>query len=123
MDRKDQSASDVSEAQSKLSLLLEIENENEAMLERARLDAAALLERARSEAEERVQRADSQLEQENRELAGRIARERDEAIDSIRTGAQDEARRLDALDESTVAELARYVVELLVGTGDSGGSS
>ena len=114
-DRKDHSTRGISEAKSKLSRLLETENELEAMLGEARREAKGLVEAARTAADDRVRRFELQLEGENRDLGERIARDRDHAIDSVRTETQEQTERLDALDDTKITELARYVVDLLVG--------
>lgn len=120
-DRKEHSEHGISEAKSKLSRLLETENELEAMLKEARREAKGLVETAHAAADERVRQFELQLEGENRDLGKRIAGDRDHAIDSLRTEAQEEAQRLDALDDTTITELARYVVDLLVGRTDTRG--
>ena len=114
-DRKDHSTRGISEAKSKLSRLLETENELEAMLGEARREAKGLVEAAHTAADERVRQFELQLEGENRDLGERIARDRDHAIDSVRTETQEQTERLDALDDTKITELARYVVDLLVG--------
>ncbi|MBW2377760.1 MAG: hypothetical protein JRF55_17575 [Deltaproteobacteria bacterium] len=118
-DRKDHSDRGGSEAQSKL--MLETENELEAMLKEARREAKGLVETAGATADERVRQFELQLEGENRDLGKRIAGDRDHAIDSLRKEAQEEAQRLDALDDTKLTELARYVVDLLVGRTDTRG--
>jgi F0F1-type ATP synthase membrane subunit b/b' len=120
-DRKDHSDRGGSEAKSKLSRLLETENELEAMLKEARREAKGLVETAGATADERVRQFELQLEGENRDLGKRIAGDRDHAIDSLRKEAQEEAQRLDALDDTKITELARYVVDLLVGRTDTRG--
>lgn len=121
-DRNDPSEGDVSEATSKLSRLLETENELEAMLEEARQTAEGLVTAARAAAEERVREFESTLEAENRRLAKQIADGRDQAIAAIRAEAIAESAQLDGLDDSTVEELARYVIDRLVGPPQSGGA-
>jgi vacuolar-type H+-ATPase subunit H len=120
-DRKDHSDHGISEATSKLSRLLETENELEAMLKEARREAKGLVEAAHAAADDRVRQFELELEGENRGLGERIAGERDHAIDSLRTEAQEEVQRLDALDDLKITELARYVVDLLVGRPDTRG--
>jgi hypothetical protein len=73
-------------------------------------------------ADARVKEFESQLEGEEAELRERIARDRDQTINSIQNDAQQEAKRLDELDDAKVAELARYVIDLVVGRSDSRGS-
>lgn len=120
-DRKDHGNRDVSEAKSKLSRLLETENQLETMLKEARTEAEALVEAARAAADARVRPFELQLEDENRQIRERIARDRDEAITTVQTEAQEESKRLDALDDAQITTLARYVVDLVVGRSDTGG--
>jgi vacuolar-type H+-ATPase subunit H len=111
-----------SAAPTKLHRLLETEHRLEVMLSEARREAEALVEAARIAAGERTQRLESELEKENHQLRQRIARERDDVIDSIRKESERETTRLDGLDDAEVAALARHVVELLVGRSESRGS-
>jgi vacuolar-type H+-ATPase subunit H len=120
--RKDSSGRGTSEAQSKLSRLLETESKLDAMLNEARLEAKELVEAAQMVADQRVKQFESQLEGENVELRRRIARDRDRTIDSIQKEAQEETKRLDELDDAQVTKLARYVVDLLIGRPDSRGA-
>ncbi len=122
MRRKNDSEHEDSDAKSKLSRLLETEVELEAMLKETRREAERLVKSAQAAAEDRVQRFESELEGEDGRLRERIARERDQAIDSIREEARQETERLDGLDDATVDELARHVVDLLLGRPESGGS-
>lgn len=122
MKRKNDSEREDSDAQSKLSRLLETEVQLEAMLKETRREAERLVKSAQAAAEGRVQRFESELEGEDDKLRDRIARERDQTIDSIREEARQETERLDGLDDATVNQLARYVVELLLGRTESGGS-
>lgn len=121
-DRKDRSERNLSEATSKLSRLLETENELEAMLEEARQTAEGLVAAARAAADERVREFESSLETENQRLAKQIADGRDQAIAAIRAEASAESAHLDGLDDSTVEGLARYVIDRLVGRLQSGGA-
>ena len=121
-DRNDRSERNLSEATSKLSRLLETENELEAMLEEARQTAEGLVAAARASANERVREFESTLEAENRRLAKQIADGRDQAIAAVRTEASAESAQLDGLDDSRVEELARYVIDRLVGPPQSGGA-
>ena len=54
------------------------------------------------------------------EWAKQLERERDEAIGTIRAEAKREVERLDGLDAKRVDELAKYVVERLVGSASGG---
>jgi F0F1-type ATP synthase membrane subunit b/b' len=121
--RKDDSKREVTDAQTKLSRLLQTEDELEAMLKDARREAKELVEAAQAAADERFRRFESQLEEEDRQLQDRIAGERDRTIDSIREEARQEAERLDGLDDATITELAHYIVDLLMARPDSWGSS
>jgi vacuolar-type H+-ATPase subunit H len=111
------------DAKSKLSRLLETEVELEAMLKEARQEAKRLVELAESAAEDRVRQFERHLDAEETIVRNRIARERDEAIDSIREEARRETSALDELDDARVNELAAYVVDLLLGRTGSRGSS
>jgi F0F1-type ATP synthase membrane subunit b/b' len=120
--RSDDSERTGADAQSKLSRLLETEVELEAMLKEARQEAKRLVELADSAAENRVQQFELQLEAEEATVRARIARERDQAIDSIRKEARRETDQLDEVDDATVNELASYVLDLLLGRPGSRGS-
>ena len=116
--RRDEGA----DAKSKLSRLLETEVELEAMLKEARQEAKRLVELAESAAEDRVQQFELKLKAEEAIVRDRIARERDQAIASIREEARRETDQLGALDDATVNELASYVLDLLLGRPGSRGS-
>lgn len=121
--RKSKSEPQASEAQGKLSRLIETEQELDAMITETRKRAAALLESAKSQADERIRRCDLQLEAADRALRDEVAAQRDQAVASIREAAQREAASLEELDETSVTELARHVVQLLVEGLESGGQS
>lgn len=121
-DSDDQSGRGVSEAKSKLSRLLETENELEAVVKEARRTAQEFVVAARTATDARVQEFESTLADEDRQLAEQIAQERDHAVDSIRVEAEAETERLDALDDAAITTLARYVIDLLVGHPESEGS-
>jgi vacuolar-type H+-ATPase subunit H len=120
--KKHDSGHETSEATTKLSRLLETEIELEAMLKSAREEAKRTVEAAQVAAAARVKEFESQLEGEEAELREGIARDRDQMINSIQNDAEQEAKRLDELDDAKVTELARHVVSLLVGQSDSRGS-
>ncbi|MGB3052688.1 MAG: hypothetical protein WBB42_16930 [Polyangiales bacterium] len=120
--RRDDGERTDADAKSKLSRLLETEVELEAMLKEARQEAKQLVQLAESAAEDRVQQFELQLEAEEAVVRERIARERDQAIDSIREEARQETDQLDELDDTTVHELSLHVVDLLLGRPGSGGS-
>jgi len=109
------------EAKTKLRRLLETETQLEAALKETRLDAKARIESARAAAEERVRMLEAQLVSEDEQLRAEIALERDETINSIREHARTDTERLDNLDASKLDELARHVVDLLIGRQESGG--
>ncbi len=91
------------------------------MLAATRREAAEFVEAARQAVEERLREFELELEAENQQLGERIARERDEAIASIRTEADHEIARLNGLREDVIANLAHRVVELLLGEPEQGG--
>lgn len=115
--RRDEGA----DAKSKLSRLLETEIELEAMLKEAKKEAKRLVGLAESAAEDRVQKFELQLEAEEASVRDRIARERDQAIASIREEARRETEELDSLDDAAVNQLASYVLDLLLGRPGSRG--
>jgi len=121
--RKDKSRDDSSEATTKLSHLLETEIELEAMLKTTRQEAKQLVEAAKLAADDRVRQFEVELKREDDELRERVARERDRAIDSIQEQSRQETKRLDELDDAKITELARHVIDLLVGRPDSRGPS
>ena len=118
---KDDSKHDTSEATTRLSRLLETEIELEAMLKDTMQEAKELVEAAQVAADDRVRQLEFQLEGEDSELRERIARERDHAIDSIQERSRQETQQLDDLDDAKITELARHVVDLLIGRPDSRG--
>jgi len=121
--RKDKSRHDSSEATTKLSHLLETEIELEAMLKATRQEAKQLVEAAKLAADDRVRQFEVELKREDDELRERVARERDRAIDSIQEQSRQETKRLDELGDAKITELARHVIDLLVGRPDSRGPS
>jgi len=121
--RKDKSRDDSSEATTKLSHLLETEIELEAMLKATRQEAKQLVEAAKLAADDRVRQFEVELKREDDELRERVARERDRAIDSVQEESRQETKRLDELDDAKITELARHVIDLLVGRPDSRGPS
>ena len=121
--RKDKSRDDSSEATTKLSHLLETEIELEAMLKATRQEAKQLVEAAKLAADDRVRQFEVELKREDDELRERVAREGNRAIDSIQEQSRQETKRLDDLDDAKITELARHVIDLLVGRTDSRGPS
>ena len=120
--KKDDSRHETSEATTKLSRLLETEIELEAMLKDTRQEAKELVEAARKVADDRVKQFKVRLEEEGGELQKRVAHERDRTIDSIQEQSRQETERLDELDDAKITELARHVIDLLVGRPDAGGT-
>jgi F0F1-type ATP synthase membrane subunit b/b' len=119
--RKSKSERAAAEAKTKLRRLLETETELEAALKETRRDAKARIESARAAAEERIRMLEAQLVSDDEQLRAEIALERDETINSIREQARADTERLDGLDASKLDELARHVVDLLIGRQGSGG--
>jgi vacuolar-type H+-ATPase subunit H len=113
---------DSAESRTKLTRLLETEDELEAMLGAIRKEAEAVIEEARRASAELARDFEKQLEEEDAGLRGRIAEERDVAIDAIRREARDYANRMDAIDDARVEALARQILELLVPESGSGGA-
>jgi hypothetical protein len=120
--RKSGSGSRESEAETKLSRLLQTENALEVMLKEARQEAAAILEAAEVETADLSKAFEREIEKENGGLRERVAAERDQVISSIRNKAEQETERLDGFDEATIRDAARHVLALLLSTDDSRGS-
>jgi len=104
----------------KLVRLLQTEGELDAMLREARREAEDIIATARAEGEERIERCEKELEDIERAVRERVEQERDEAIASIRSEARQQTQKLKELDEGAVAELAKYIIERLLG-GSAGG--
>jgi hypothetical protein len=62
-----------------------------------------------------------QLEAEEDAIRLRVTQERDRTVESIQEEARQEAQRLEELDDVRIADLARHVIDLLIGPTDSGG--
>ena len=120
--RKNKGAPDASEATTKLSRLLQTENELEVMLAETRAQAKQLVESAHASAEARLQRFESEVEAGDVEIRDRVARERDAQIKSIHERTRRETDRLNALDDAKITELASHVLDLLLDRSGSGGS-
>lgn len=103
----------------KLVRLLQTEGELDEMLREARREAESIVAAARADGEERLERCEKELEGIQRGVRQRVEQERDEAIASIRLEARQQTQKLNELDEGAVAELAKYVIERLL--GDSAG--
>jgi len=121
--RKGDSDRETSEATTRLSHLLETELELEAMLKATRQEAQQLIEAAKLAADDHVRQFEYQLKGEDDALRGRIARERDQAIDAIQEQSRKETKFLNELDDAKITELARHVIDLLVGRPESRGPS
>ena len=121
--RKGDSDHETSEATTRLSHLLETEVELEAMLKATRQEAQQLIEAAKLAADDHVRQFEVQLKGEDDALRERIAGERDQAIAEIQELARQETKFLDDLDDTRITELARHVIDLLVGRPESRGPS
>lgn len=119
--RKKRGGDDLSEAKTKLSRLLDTENELETMLKETRREAEELVEAARRNADERLRAFDAELETGDGEVHRRILRERDESIQTIQAHAREIEERLDGLGERRIDELAEHLISLIVGQADRGG--
>lgn len=104
-----------------LKRLLETEAELDALLNATARRAAELVDAARAEAEERVRKHERDLKDEESALRSRLEAECEESIRSIAAEAAREVERLDGLSDDALAELARHIVEKLVG-GTPGGA-
>ena len=121
--RKGDGDHEASEATTRLSHLLETEIELEAMLKATRQEAQQLIEAAKLAADDHVRQFEVQLKGEDDALRERIAGERDQAIAEIQELARQETKFLDDLDDARITELARHVIDLLVGRPESRGPS
>jgi len=121
--RKGDSDHETSEATTRLSHLLETELELEAMLKATKQEAQQLIEAAKLAADDHVRQFEFQLKGEDDALRERIARERDQAIDAIQEQSRQETEFLNELDDAKITELARHVIDLLVGRPESRGPS
>ena len=121
--RKGDSDHETSEAATRLSHLLETELELEAMLKATKQEAQQLIEAAKLAADDHVRQFEFQLKGEDDALRERIARERDQAIDAIQEQSRQETEFLNELDDAKITELARHVIDLLVGRPESRGPS
>jgi vacuolar-type H+-ATPase subunit H len=95
--------------------LLETETRLEEALQRARGEAARLVTEARETARAREAALGAELEAAARRLEAEIAGERDRAAQEIAAAARRDAERFDAVPAGRVAELARLVVERVIG--------
>jgi len=120
--RKNEDLSDVSEATSKLSRLLETENELEAMLKDVRREAKQLVASARESADALLQTFESELEAGDGELQRRIARDRDRRIETIREETRQATERLRRIGDDDVTELAKHVLDVILTRSGSRGS-
>jgi vacuolar-type H+-ATPase subunit H len=107
------------EVTGKLGRLLQTEASLEAMLDETRRAAAQRVEAARALARERVRDYEASLESERNAIRADVEREVEETIRSLRAEAKAKASRLEGVDASSVARLARRVLDLLVEGIDS----
>jgi vacuolar-type H+-ATPase subunit H len=105
-----------------LKRLLETEAELDELLDATKRRAAELVEAARVEAQSRARRHERELEKEQGDLKARLEAECETSIRDVADRAAEEVKRLDALSDQAIVELAEHVLEKLVG-GSSGGTS
>jgi DNA anti-recombination protein RmuC len=113
--RKEVDELDPSTAQGKLGRLLETETELDKLLQETKRRAAEIVDLSRAEAEDRIRRFEMELDAANLALRDRLVREQEEAIAAIRAEAENTVKKLEALDDQRVDELARYVLERVAG--------
>lgn len=100
-----------------LDRLLGTEARLEELLRRAREEAARLVAEARETARAREAALGEELEAAARRLTGEIAAERQRREEQLATEAQGQAQWFDRVGAERIAELARGVVEQVVGSG------
>ncbi|MFW2389719.1 MAG: hypothetical protein ACN4G0_15380 [Polyangiales bacterium] len=120
--RKNEDVSGVSEATSKLSRLLETEEELEAMLKDVRREAEQLVASARASADALLKTFESDLEAGDGELQRRVARDRDRRIEAIREETRQATERLRKVDDDEITELAKHILDLILNRSESRGS-
>ena len=96
-----------------LGLLMTTEAELDAMLARARLDAAAMIAGARAEAQEQRARQEAELQELLARRGGELASQRADQEQRIALEAQQTAKRYDGIGDEMVAQLARQVIDEL----------
>ena len=109
------------EAETKLARLLETETELERMLVDARARAEEIVNAAKERATQRLGELEAELVQQDRELRERIEREQDDAIFEIRAESRRQADRLGGIPDDVIADIARTILERLLGARDAGG--
>jgi F0F1-type ATP synthase membrane subunit b/b' len=110
------------EAETKLARLLETETELDTMLEDARARAGEIVNAANERAAQRLGELEAELVQQDRELRERIAREQDDAIAAIRAESKRQTERFDGISDDGIAEVARTILDRLLGARDAGGA-
>lgn len=98
-----------------LARLLDTEAGLERALEHARDEATRLEAEARAAARAREEALGAEIEAEARRLAAEIAAERDRAAQAISEAARRDTERFDAVTPERIGELARRVVERVMG--------
>jgi vacuolar-type H+-ATPase subunit H len=100
-----------------LERLLETEARLEEMVRRAREEAARLVSEAQAAAQAREAALGAELEEAARRLEADIAAERARREQEIGSAARREAERFDRVPAERIGELARYVVDRVIGGG------
>ncbi len=98
-----------------MARLLDTETRLEQTLGRARDEAARLVTEAREAARAREAALGAELEAAAQRLGAEIATERDRAAREIVEAARREAERFDGVTPERIGELARRVVERVIG--------
>ena len=109
------------EAETKLARLLETETELERMLVDARARAEEIVNAAKERATQRLGELEAELVRHDRELGERIVREQDDAIFEIRAESKRQADRLGGISDDVIADIARTILDRLLGARIAGG--
>lgn len=109
------------EAETKLARLLETETELERMLVDARARAEEIVNAAKERATQRLGELEAELVRQDRELGERIVREQDDAIFEIRAESKRQADRLGGISDDVIADIARTILDRLLGARIAGG--
>lgn len=105
-------------APGKLEELLATEEQLEALLERARDEAEQLVQASQTASAKRLDGLEQELEIAGADLAERIRREHQRVVALVQQDAQREQKRLQALDDQAVEELARALIGRLLGASE-----
>ncbi len=109
------------EAETKLARLLETETELERMLVDARARAEEIVNAAKERATQRLGELEAELVRQDRELGERIVREQDDTIFEIRAESKRQADRLGGISDDVIADIARTILDRLLGARIAGG--